>query len=185
MKSYIFLDIDGVLNGHKNYQEHDEAEAEANGYSIPDDHVRHLQVNQEVDLLARIAGAEVVVSSTWRLLYRNHWQDLIDLLRRRGLTATIAGATPNLSISTHMAERGDEITAWLMKHAGEKARIVVLDDDSDMTAVKWWHVRTETSVGLGLNHALEAAKILLDGPVWERARVVPPRESFGYNMGQG
>ena len=56
-------------------------------------------------------------------------------------------------------ERGDEIRIWLDAHP-EVAAFVVLDDDSDMTAVRDQYIQTSYDEGLTDEHVDRAISLL-------------------------
>ena len=74
----------------------------------------------KVEYLATVTEAVVVVSSTWRRLYR--WVEVVDFLRRQGLSVPLAGTTPEIG------SRGADITEYLRQHP-DVTNYVVLDDD--------------------------------------------------------
>lgn len=112
----IFLDIDGVLN--LCYEGRDQY----GSFFHP-----HL-----VDNLRKIieeTGANIVISSTWRLsglvIMKEMWE-------KRGLPGEVIGITPNfMSHYKTTLCRGKEIDAYLEK-CPEIEKYVILDDDSDM-----------------------------------------------------
>lgn len=109
MRKILFLDIDGVLNSETLYDRGGDSL-----YAL--DHVAIARVKAAVTA----TGAEIVLSSTWRLL-----PQAIDTLRAAGLV--IADVTPSLRTN----HRGEEIHAWLQAHSGEVAQFAILDDDAD------------------------------------------------------
>lgn len=105
----IFLDIDGVLSSF-------------GGSGL---------CGTRLDLFADIVkqtGAEVVLSSTWRLTQcREQRMRLQSELYKRGVE--MMGHTP---FDSNLRTRGDEIQTWLngYRHAQEKVgAFVILDDD--------------------------------------------------------
>lgn len=124
-RNYLVIDFDGVLN--------DWAAPSAEYLDAWNNHRRdepwrlllpHLVA--KVEYLATATEAVVVVSSTWRLLYR--WVEVVDFLRRQGLTAPLAGTTPEAW------SRGDDITEYLRRHP-DVTNYVVLDDDIDAARI--------------------------------------------------
>jgi hypothetical protein len=79
---------------------------------------------QLLNEIIKETGAEIVVSSSWRLDGENR---LNSLFKHFGLPR-IYSITPCLN-----TERGIEIDAWLAAHP-EVDGYVILDDDEDMTA---------------------------------------------------
>lgn len=119
--AYLFLDFDGVVNDWAApSDEHNDAWLNHRA----DEPWRLLlpRLVAKVEYLATVTGAHIVISSTWRTLYT--WADVIDFLRRQGLTAPLAGTTPEVG------SRGDDITEYLRRHP-DVTNYVVLDDDRD------------------------------------------------------
>lgn len=121
--AYLFLDFDGVVN--------DWAAPSAEYLDAWNNHRRDEpwrlllpRLVAKVEYLATVTEAIVVVSSTWRALYR--WDEVVDFLRRQGLTAPLVGTTPR----TFSGHRGREISLWLDEHS-DVTNYVVLDDDRD------------------------------------------------------
>lgn len=141
---FVFLDFDGVLN----YRAFLASCGDRKAINMIDPSRVAL-----VERLCREAGAQVVISSTWRLLYK--LPVLRDVLRARGLTARVIGATPCLP---HM-DRGDEIALWLTRHGGADG-IAILDDDVDMGALRPWLVRTSFEAGITEYHVDQALDVL-------------------------
>jgi hypothetical protein len=151
----IFLDIDGVLNSRawwrrrpsKEHRPHNELDPEAVA---------------RVQRLVDETGASIVISSTWRLLYKR--LVLQSLLSAKGLRTRISGVTPAL----RSGPRGLEIQRWLdtanlMPEAHRPQSIVILDDDSDMEHLAPWHVKTHIDRGL-TDWEVERAKEVLTRP---------------------
>lgn len=111
----VFLDIDGVLNSHRS--------AVAFG-GMPFDAVAHRTRFDEVAVrliggIAETAGAQIVLSSSWR--NDCNWRTIGPAL---GLT--IVDRTPS-----YLGPRGKEIAAWLAAHP-EVTNYAIVDDDGDM-----------------------------------------------------
>jgi hypothetical protein len=79
-------------------------------------------------------GAEVIVSSTWRL--GRTADDIQKILDKRGFEGNIIDVTPRLSFNGvgGSVPRGSEIDQWLRNNnfGWPFNRYVILDDDSDM-----------------------------------------------------
>jgi len=126
MRRVIFLDIDGVLapiRAWDRYGDLDRACIEV--------------LNQ---IVAR-AGAEVVVSSTWR--YGKTVAELQEMLEAAGFTGRVVDTTP---IGTPGAGRGEEIAAWLAEH--DVSGYAVIDDHADMGDLCTRLVQTHPGHGL-------------------------------------
>lgn len=131
----VFLDIDGVLNTPEEYAKWNAAEPLTLG---PGDKTELLFAPRLVKRLNRITettGADIVISSSWRLYYGEGrvggatLGELYDLLKRVGVTGKIVGPTP---VDEPM--RWQAIDAWLRDWHGRWLEprtldFAVLDDD--------------------------------------------------------
>lgn len=120
----IFLDIDGVLNHEQHYKwlmETDEPTPLQRVYPYSEFNPKSCQLLNDI---IKETGAEVVVSSSWRLDGENR---LNSLFKHFGLPR-IYSTTPCLNTA-----RGIEISAWLAAHP-EVTNYVIFDDDEDMNA---------------------------------------------------
>ena len=132
MDSYLFLDIDGVLNSERTVHAHQRL--------IHAGRVKHdMLVGKPVDplwdatavgmLKASHAdiGFKIVISSTWRVLMsRDAFHTIFDSYGwdTRGI---IVGSTDQEN-----GKRGLQIERWLQQSGNSKARYCILDDDDDM-----------------------------------------------------
>src|SRR5689334_7658984 len=102
----IFLDFDGVLNSN-DYFDSTFFKQETNGLSWEEimliAHYTHIDpvAVKILNQLVEISGAQVIVSSTWRLKYTV--EELNSMLKDRGATFQIVGATPKIT---------EYITGW-------------------------------------------------------------------------
>lgn len=137
----VFLDVDGVLNGHQFL-------VEAKSCKIDPECVRRL------NRLLRETDARIVLSSAWRYMVHGHAMTLGGfqyLLRTHGMIGSLNGCD-NLIIDLtcrdeDLADRPDQIRAWLESHPSADRRYVVLDD-GDFVWRDMAVVRTDGSVGL-------------------------------------
>jgi hypothetical protein len=164
----VFLDIDGVLNHCGTRDARTPTEEEPIPIPIAPECMGRLN-----RLIAETA-AKIVISSTWRKVAG--WQDLGPALTRHGLVGDVVGETPDLvndapwlerwrtregaPFTYERLERGWEIAEWLAAHP-EVTGFVILDDCSDMSALKPWLVLTHPNDGLD-DPDVERAKWLLD-----------------------
>ena len=164
----VFLDIDGVLN-HSSTR-HVVSPTSSELLSIPIEP----KCMERLNRLIAETGAKIVISSSWRLFAR--WEDLGPALVRHGLVGDVIGETPDLpNNNTWLAnwkarhgkafefdrlERGWEIAEWIAAHP-EVTAFVILDDCSDMDALKPWLVLTHPCDGLD-DPDVERAKWLLE-----------------------
>lgn len=118
----IFLDIDGVLNHERHYKwlmETDEPTLLQSVYPYSEFNPKSCRLLMDI---IRETGAQIVVSSSWRLDGENRLNSLFKFF---GLPR-IYDITPCLNTA-----RGIEIGAWLAAHP-EVTNYVILDDDEDM-----------------------------------------------------
>lgn len=148
----IFLDFDGVLNSHA------WIDRRPKGVSKCD-----LGINQfdpaAVGLLNQLivrTGADIVISSTWRMDGLHSCKSLLD---QRGFIGKVVAATPVLQ-----RERGHEIQWWLDHAQIKPEHIVILDDDGDMVHLAPWLVQTQFEHGLQQQHVDRACELLRSAP---------------------
>jgi hypothetical protein len=134
----IFLDIDGVLAPIRRWDRYGDLDPAC------------IQVLNEI--VAR-GEADVVVSSTWR--YRKTVAELQEMLHVRGFTGWVVDKTPPGDAG---AGRGDEIAAWLAKHAVDG--YVIIDDHVDMGELRAHLVQTHPANGLQPADAARAVAVL-------------------------
>ncbi len=134
----VFLDIDGVLAPIRDWDRYGDLERAC------------VEVLNEI---VATAGAEVVVSSTWR--YGKTVAELQVMLEAEGFTGRVVDKTP---IVAPGARRGEEIAAWLAGHA--VAGYVIIDDHADMGALGGELVLTHPGRGLRPADAPRAIEIL-------------------------
>ncbi|MBQ8498184.1 MAG: hypothetical protein IJ489_12130 [Clostridia bacterium] len=153
-RKIIFLDIDGVLNSARYQRIRTETDGNIDETRLP-----------LVKKIMDETGAEIVLSSTWRL----HWdqneencdrvgKELNDLFTQYGLH--IIDKTPVLE---HSYLRADEIAEWLKLHEGEYGNFVILDDTfSGWCDLQNHLVKTDFLIGRGLEekHVQKAIDIL-------------------------
>lgn len=149
----VFLDIDGVLNSVRYDRERTAGEGNIDESRMP-----------LLQALLAACPARIVLSSSWR----KHWgptpcecdgigEELNLLFAKYGLK--IFDKTPVLE--TH--GRAREIGAWLLAHAAEVDRFVILDDEfGGWGELSERLVRTNPRIGRGLEerHVQEAILLL-------------------------
>lgn len=112
MRKIIFLDIDGVMNCLNHRKEHPEDFGKM--YEVDPEHVVILN-----DLIAK-TGAEIVLSSTWRLD-----PNYKETMAKYGINVI------DRTCSHESRFRGEEIDIWLHEHDEQEIIYAILDDDSD------------------------------------------------------
>jgi len=141
----IFLDIDGVLNSMSGL-------FMRGGQSLMDLYVEHIQVLKWV---LDHTDARVVISSTWRK--SRTIEELRQLFYNYGLPSRyIIDKTPVIA----GVQRGEEIKTWLESAEPSIESFVVLDDDSDMDAVRDNFVQTHFDHGLTYAEGMKAICVL-------------------------
>lgn len=150
----IFLDIDGVLNSMPWIHTHDRS-PDLSAHLDP----RAVRILGD---LVRVSGAEIVVSSSWRIIVP--LPQLATWLRALGFSGRLIGLTPNdvpAPEGSYSPRRGAQIARWLSLHGKPVDGYVVLDDEvSDMDAVRSHVVKTDRNVGLTAADATRALTIL-------------------------
>ena len=146
MKPLIFFDFDGVLCTRKTYLS---AAKATEGYFA------ELGAPACVAALNRTiatTGADIVVSSTWRLGGR----DCIDQLKTWGVQGLVLGMTPHLE-----GGRGYDIQAYLDENPCDN--FVILDAYDDMGHLRSRWVQTTFELGLTEEIADKAIALLRGG----------------------
>lgn len=162
-KSYVFLDIDGVVNTlmvDTTPFPTDRGQISRDGFYYelcgPEDlAVSNRQAVMWLNRLCKETNADIIISSVWRL----HGLEAVEQsLRNSGLLdeIKIVGATPRLHT---IGIRGDEIRLYLSEHP-EVKNFVIIDDDSDMGEFVNKLVQTNVHVGFTYNDYLKALQIL-------------------------
>lgn len=165
----IFLDFDGVLNSMPFLKRDGWFEASM----TQREHVFWTQhINTNVDImdvrmidpekivlinqLIKRTGAQVVVSSSWRI--GRTIEALQDILEFHGFIGEIIDVTGEVYNGT----RGDEINEWLCKEAFilDNDEFIIIDDDSDMEPFMSRLVHTSMEVGLTQDHVDRAVEML-------------------------
>jgi hypothetical protein len=134
----VFLDIDGVLAPIRQWDRYGDLDPGC------------IRVLNEI---VAGAGADVVVSSTWR--HGKTVTELQEMLEAEGFIGCVIDKTPTGGPG---ADRGDEIAAWLAGHA--VAGYVIIDDHGDMGGLRAQLVLTHPARGLQPADAPRAIEIL-------------------------
>lgn len=141
----LFLDIDGVLNSEKYYQ---------NGrtnLSYPLSEIDPASVDL-INYIVSETGCKIVLSSSWRL---NGLNECNNIFKKVGLPK-IYDITPIHSVR---GCRGEEIQEWLKTKQVES--YVILDDDRDMLPEQQPHfINTYFVTGVTKENANQCIKIL-------------------------
>ena len=123
MKKYIFLDVDGVLNGNHSVDESD----------LYPFYLTNLK------FLLNKTNAKIVLSSAWRNFFHKENDKLVaNFPNKRGDLLLKELSKLNLEIfdTTKLGYsstiRGEEIKEWLDINAPKNYKYIILDDDNDM-----------------------------------------------------
>ena len=138
----VFLDIDGVLAPIRRQDRYGDLDPAC------------IRVLNEI---VAAAGADVVVSSTWR--YDKTVAELQAMLEAEGFAGRVLDKTP---VGDPGTRRGDEIAAWLAEH--DVGGFVIVDDHADMGELRSHLVLTHSGHGLRPTDA-PLAIATLTGPV--------------------
>jgi phosphoglycolate phosphatase-like HAD superfamily hydrolase len=146
----IFLDFDGVLVTRKSWYVRS-----GNMATGDPDCVKAL------NRILEAAGADIVVSSTWRI--GNSIAQLQEILSSWGVIGEVLDKTPRLIEtcgSLYVARpRGDEIATFLENYQSVES-FVILDDDADMGELLPRLVQTTFELGLTEADADKAIALL-------------------------
>jgi hypothetical protein len=140
----VFLDFDGVLNSRRFYLERPSSEFKLDSVAV-----------DRLNRLIQCSGANVVVSSTWRL--GRSIRELQKVLGSYGFEGKVIGRTPQLN----NCYRGFEIREWVADHPDvDLESFVILDDDADMVDLALRQVQTNHNFGLCGRHVRDAIDVL-------------------------
>lgn len=151
---FIFLDIDGVLNGHN-----------FNKLALS-----NIIDAERVELLNEIllrTDAKIILSSSWRYMIHGNAMTLLGfeyLLRTHGVIAgRLIGAT--CLDETMWDTRGKQIAHFRQRYLPDHAKCVILDDGDDedtygllQAGIPW--VRTNSKIGLTCENIYRVVEIL-------------------------
>lgn len=148
-KPVVFLDFDGVLCTVRSHYAYAEAGL-----------MQHLDpiAVKLVERLCRKAGAEIVISSTWR---QHHNEiSMMAILMNAGMSKPPFHDDWSTPRRLSSGARGYEIKEWLDRHPLTPS-YVILDDDSDMLDEQTKHfVQTDSNDGFLWKDYEKACKIL-------------------------
>lgn len=123
MKKYIFLDVDGVLNGNHSISK----------YQLFPNYLNNLKI------LVNETKAMIVLSSSWRNFFHKENDKLVanfpnkrgDLLLKE-LSKLDLEIFDTTKLGYSSTVRGEEIKEWLDINAPKNYKYIILDDDNDM-----------------------------------------------------
>ena len=126
------------------------------------------QAVERVNRILQATGAEVVVTSTWRI-NRTRTQ-LCDILAAHGFKGIVRGMTPRIPATKAGVEngtRGLEIQSWIDNAPNFGVTVesfCILDDDSDMNHLMDRLIKTSMVSGLLDEHVERAIEMLTAPP---------------------
>lgn len=158
-ESYIFLDIDGVLNTYRHLLRQKEITGESSIHNwCPEACENLLELLREYDV-------RIVISSNWKDQHK--LEEIREFFDKNGIpSAYILDVTPSEVEEHEAAEyRGIEIRKWLKQNASGDTSYLIIDDESTiLTAQKDHFVRVNPEEGLASGEAVaKARKILSNG----------------------
>lgn len=151
-KKIVFLDVDGVLNSDKFYEE---LLSSDEGIDCFREDILDQRAISRVARIIRDTEAQVVISSSWR------WdiQAMSRLLEQLNTFDIVPIDTTIEDMRVNMS-RAQEIKLWLDQHP-EVENYVVLDDEvMNIPEIGRHHIKTNMSRGLEPNHVEQAKKVL-------------------------
>lgn len=178
MSKFIFLDVDGVLN-NQDWLLNESWSIDDDGNQVLD-HIDDKNIGYLKDIVDQ-TGAEIVLSSSWRRKFYEvkKSSDAIEyetdnrlakvlLDKMRNLDMRIFGKTESFMDKKDALDiragftRDLEIFDWLMHHAGEGDKFIILDDEPiDVRGLFGERfIRTRFSTGLTSEDVQEAIRIL-------------------------
>jgi hypothetical protein len=155
----IFLDVDGVLNSRKYILQMDDL------WDDPKNQMDPLAIAR-LNSITTQTGANIVVSSTWRLAFKRNPDGLAPFFASYGIVAPVIGMTDDL-VWDGLA-RKDEIASWMDHNPVDN--FVILDDET-ITGFPGHDIKTTFDHGLMDHHVDMAVAILNSAPA-----VTPPIE---------
>ena len=157
----IFLDFDGVVNTIYYRFYNRDNQYKFRYANSADGLVNNEQAIQWLNELYNQFPFDIVVTSTWRT-HCNYRK----ILYNSGLNIwiSILGHTPNIS----GAERGEEITQWIIDNNEQNTDIIILDDDEDMGIMKSSLVKCDPYLGFTIYQYQECLKKMKQFKEWRK-----------------
>ncbi len=149
----VFLDIDGVLNTDR------AARMNQDPNRLDFDRAALEQLKK----IIVETGAEIVVTSTWRIHRETGgflWTELLRNLAEVGLEDTIIDITPVLDDALRTRDRWKEIEDWLKRQEQPIDSYVILDDEWEMGELNNRFIRCLSYRGITSEIAQQAIRLL-------------------------
>ena len=161
----LFVDIDGVLNTEQFQVERVKKFGRINSQDLyfQPSCVKHLK------RIIDETGCKIVISSTWRTSERRMGAIETNFVIHNIDPSVIIGKTPNFIYTSLFSDgseyvcRGSEIKAWIKNNDKVNFnidKIVIIDDDSDMSDLKDRLIQTSWKNGLTRKLADKAIRML-------------------------
>ena len=164
MQRIIFLDFDGVLNTAINIAR---LRAEGKPFSDEFGYLFDAEAVANLQNIIERTGAEIVVSSSWKFEGLERMRQLWQVRRLPGrlldITPDYLGCIVEIDPSNPdtFVGKGNEIKAWLERHAAADCRYVILDDTPDVLASQRPNfIRINDECGITAADAQRAIEIL-------------------------
>ena len=162
---YIFLDFDGVLNSDKYFSSvkyKTETEGIDDAKIMLINHWMHLD-HDAIALMNQLveqSGAQVIISSTWRLHYSI--DELNKMLTDRGATFKAVDRTPRGETKkmSQRVLRENEIQEFLNSLSEPPESFVIIDDMLSMGHLNSNFIKTSFRNGFCKEHIISALRIL-------------------------
>lgn len=168
MRKILFLDFDGVLNT-ENFQ----TSLREKGLQTWDDFgpIFDSEAVENLRMILDATGAEIIVSSSWKL---EGLRRMKDLWKTRALPGKISGVTPDAifdidllsmdfddpQVFTRLAGKGNEVRKWL-EETPEVIRYAILDDVPNfLPEQESSYVMTDPRTGITTEVAMKVIDIL-------------------------
>lgn len=157
--SYIFLDIDGVLNTWRHRLRQEEKTGDSSIHNWCPEACKNLRkLCEEYDV-------QIVISSNWKDQYE--LEEIKRFFKKNGLPSEyIIDMTPS-EVERHEAAeyRGLEIQQWLNRNGSDDASYLIIDDESTILSAQKEHfIRVNPEDGLANPEVVaKARKILSNG----------------------
>ena len=156
----LFLDVDGVLNNVRT-----RTRTEDGFYFVEDSKIALVKE------LVEQTGAELVLSSTWRVGWKEIEEgkigknniDAFLLLKNKFLEYDLQSDLQFLSYTPFLETnyRGDEIAAWITQWRGEEIEpLLILDDYTDIKPYGRFFLRTSFMEGITKRHVKKGIQML-------------------------
>lgn len=156
----IFLDFDGVLNSAASFLHEDNRRRVHKEQGVKGGVSETLSYQQCAAfqyVLNQYPEVKIVLSTTWRNLYKMDWLKA-KLAEYHIESDRVIGKTPD----SYSGNRGSEISQWLAEHPEVTHYVIIDDNDWGITPIHTHDrfVQTTWEDGMGMSHAYELVEKL-------------------------